>query len=105
MTTALPSLSSTFEISPTWTPAMLTVWPWPGVTAWAVESSALTTKKSLPISGTQAGSVSRCLPRMKTATAPAITIRPMIATKSSQCLRIAILMAWPHPPRRRPSAR
>ena len=34
---------------------MLTVWPWPGVTAWAVESSALTTKKSLPTTGTQAG--------------------------------------------------
>ena len=38
---------------------MLTVCPCPGVTAWAVESSALTTKKSLPMKGTQAGTVSR----------------------------------------------
>ena len=71
--TALPSLSSTFEISPTSTPAMFTVWPWPGVTACAVDMSALRTKKSLPTSGTHAGSVSRCLPRMNTATAPAIS--------------------------------
>ena len=43
---------------------MLTVWPWPGVTAWAVENSALNSKKSLPMTGTQPGSVSRWLERM-----------------------------------------
>ena len=43
---------------------MFTVWPWPGVTAWAVLISALTTKKSLPTTGTQAGSLRRWLSRM-----------------------------------------
>ena len=61
---ALPSRSLTDAISPTSTPAMLTVWPWPGVTAWAVVISASITKKSLPTSGTHAGSASRCLPRI-----------------------------------------
>ena len=40
-TTALPSRSETSPMSPTRTPATRTVWPWPGVTACAVESSAL----------------------------------------------------------------
>ena len=53
---ALPSRSFTDAISPTSTPAMLTVWPWPGVTACAVDISASISKKSWPISGTQAGS-------------------------------------------------
>ena len=61
---ALPSRSLTEAISPTSTPATLTVWPWPGVTACAVDSSASSTKKSWPRSGTQAGSASRCLPRI-----------------------------------------
>ena len=43
---------------------MFTVWPWPGVTAWAVLIWALTTKKSLPTTGTQAGSLRRWLSRM-----------------------------------------
>ena len=43
---------------------MFTVWPWPGVTAWAVVISALTTKKSLPITGTHPGSLSRWWSRM-----------------------------------------
>ena len=41
-TTALPSSSSTLPMSPTRTPATTTVWPCPGVTAWASDSSALT---------------------------------------------------------------
>ena len=42
-TTALPPSRSTREISPTRTPATLTVCPCPGVTAWAVENSPLKT--------------------------------------------------------------
>ena len=38
---ARPSFSVTLEISPTGTPATLTVWPWPGVTDCAVAKSAL----------------------------------------------------------------
>ena len=37
---ARPSSSSTLLISPTSTPATLTVCPWPGVTDWAVCISA-----------------------------------------------------------------
>ena len=55
VTTARPSLRSTFLISPTGTPAMSTVWPWPGVTDWAVANSAFSSKKSVPSTGTQAG--------------------------------------------------
>jgi hypothetical protein len=40
-TTARPFTRSTLEISPTLTPAMSTLWPWPGVTACAVENWAL----------------------------------------------------------------
>ena len=42
VTTARPSTSSTLPTSPTFTPAMFTVWPWPGTTACAVGSSAFT---------------------------------------------------------------
>ena len=66
--TALPCSSFTLEISPTSTPAMLTVWPWPGVTACAVASSASTLTKSRPSTGTPAGSDSRWLSRITTAT-------------------------------------
>ena len=41
-TIARPSLSVTDPMSPILTPATRTVCPWPGVTAWAVENSALT---------------------------------------------------------------
>ena len=61
---ALPSRSLTEAISPTSTPAMFTVWPWPGVTACAVVISASSSKKSWPRIGTPAGSASRCLSRM-----------------------------------------
>jgi hypothetical protein len=37
---ALPFSSLTLLISPTSTPATLTVWPWPGVTDCAVDISA-----------------------------------------------------------------
>ena len=40
VTIARPSERSTFEMSPTRTPETRTVWPWPGVTACAVENSA-----------------------------------------------------------------
>jgi hypothetical protein len=39
-TTARPSRSSTSPMSPIRTPDTRTVWPWPAVTAWAVENSA-----------------------------------------------------------------
>ena len=87
---ALPSRSFTDAISPTSTPAMLTVWPWPGVTACAVDISASISKKSLPTSGTQAGSASRCLPRITVDTAAATISRPRMARKSGRCLRIAV---------------
>ena len=64
VTTALPSSSSTSEMSPTLTPAMFTVWPWPGVTACAVESSALSSKRSSPRTGTQDGYGCCCWERM-----------------------------------------
>ena len=84
--TALPLSSFTLEISPTSTPAMLTVWPWPGVTACAVASSASTLTKSRPSTGTPAGSDSRWLSRITTATTSEIRSRTMIATKSRQVL-------------------
>ena len=55
LTTAWPSSSVTPVTSPTLMPAMSTDWPWPGVTACAVEKSALSSKRSVPISGTQLG--------------------------------------------------
>src|SRR3954454_17521081 len=79
---ALPSRSLTEAISPTSTPAMLTVCPWPGVTAWAVDISASTSKKSLPTTGTQAGRASRCLPRITlptTAATPGGGGEPLLA--------------------------
>ena len=53
--TARPFSSWTSVMSPALTPAMLTVWPWPGITAWADESSALSSKRSSPRNGTQDG--------------------------------------------------
>jgi hypothetical protein len=41
VTSARPCSSSTLPTSPTFTPETRTVWPWPGVTACAVENSAL----------------------------------------------------------------
>jgi hypothetical protein len=96
VTSALPSRSSTFEISPIATPATFTVWPCPGVTACAVAIWALTTKKSLPMTGTQPGSTSRSLERITAPTASATTIRTRTATKSRRCLRIAVLTASPY---------
>ena len=93
---ALPSRSLTEAISPTSTPAMFTVWPWPGVTACAVDISASSSKNSLPAIGTQPGSASRCLPRITVDTAAATISSPMIARKSSRCLRIAVL-TWSAP--------
>ena len=53
VTTALPSSYSTLEMSPTRTPATRTVWPWPGVTAWAVSISAFSWKGFSSRSGTR----------------------------------------------------
>ena len=53
--TARPFLRFTLFTSPTGTPAMSTVWPWPGITDWAVWNSPLSVKKSVPIPGTQPG--------------------------------------------------
>ena len=55
VTTARPSTSSTRLISPTGTPAISAVWPWPGWTACAVLNSAFSSKKSVPSTGTHAG--------------------------------------------------
>ena len=55
VTTARPFSRSTLEMSPTLTPEMFTVCPWPGVTACAVESSALSSNRSSPRNGTQDG--------------------------------------------------
>ena len=54
-TVARPFSSVTLPISPTFTPAMFTVWPWPGTTAWALDSTASTSTKSEPITGTHSG--------------------------------------------------
>ncbi len=55
VTTAWPFTRSTSEMSPALTPEMFTVWPWPGVTACAVESSALSSKRSSPRNGIHDG--------------------------------------------------
>ena len=55
VTTARPFSRSTLPISPTLTPAIATSWPWPGISAWAVEISILRSTKSDPSTGTQAG--------------------------------------------------
>ena len=95
VTSAWPSSSVTPVMSPTLMPAMVTAWPCPGVTAWAEVNSAFTSKRSSPRIGTQEGRALAWLPRMmKVVTTPART-RPMIATKSRRCSRIARLMAPP----------
>ena len=87
---ARPFSSLTLEISPTSTPAMFTVWPWPGVTAWAVASSASTSTKSLPRTGTPRRQREPLVgeddqpPRSS-----AMTSRTTIAMTSRRCLRIA----------------
>ena len=43
--TARPSSSSTPPMSPIRTPETRTVWPWPAMTAWAVENSALSCER------------------------------------------------------------
>ena len=64
VTTAWPSSSSTSEMSPALTPEMFTVWPCPGVTACAVASSALSSKRSSPRNGIQDGYGCCCWERM-----------------------------------------
>ena len=92
----LPSSSSTLEISPTSTPATLTVCPWPGVTACAVDSSASISKKSLPSTGTHAGQREPLVGEDHARPRAPRSIRPMIATKSRRCLRIAVLTGVPN---------
>ena len=60
VTIARPSFSSTLPTSPIFTPETRTVWPWPGVTACAVENSAL----SLIGLSSTSGKRSRWLARM-----------------------------------------
>ena len=83
-------------MSPTLMPAIVTAWPWPGVTAWAEVNSALSSNRSSPRIGTQDGSALRLVAeddegrdqrRRRSA--------PMIARKSRRCSRIARLMAPP----------
>ena len=51
VTSATPFFGSTLAIFPTSTPATRTVWPWPGITAWASEKSTLSTKGDFSTSG------------------------------------------------------
>ena len=86
-----PSLRSTPAMSPTFTPATRTVWPWPATTAWAVENSAFRRLGDAWMNGKRI----RSWPRMKAATPAETKISTRIATKSPRCLRIAILIASP----------
>ena len=51
VTTATPFFGSTAVIFPTSTPATRTVWPWPGMTAWASENSALSSNGGFSMNG------------------------------------------------------
>ena len=90
VTTATPSSSSTPVTSPISTPERFTVWPWPGVTAWAVWNSVLSSKRSSPRIGNQrrqrrcsAGRGSRTASRARSPP------RTMIAMKSRVYVRSA----------------
>ena len=93
-TTAWPSSSSTLPMSPTRTPATRTVWPWPGVTAWASASSALTVK-GLLLDQREA----QPLLRQDVARRSRGRARPRRGSRGSRarCLRIAVLIGWPPP--------
>ena len=84
-----PSLSSTFAMSPTRTPEMRTVCPWPGVTAWAVANEALSWNGVA-----SHGKRNRWLARMYAATPPATTAMPTIIKKSFALFLITRIMAW-----------
>ncbi len=86
-TTALPSSSSTAEIAPTLIPAMLTLWPCPGVTACAEVSSALSSNWSSPRPGKPLGEVGALLDQdHQHGAASASASSAMIATKSRSVL-------------------
>ena len=74
----------TLPMLPISTPATWAVWPWPGVTAWALASSTLISNGL----GSKNGNRSRCSVRMYTDTAPETTIRPMIASTGRRFLRM-----------------
>ena len=110
VTIARPFSSSTSVMSPTWTPAMFTVWPCPGVTACAVSISTFSSNWSSPRNGIHDGYGWRCCERIAPVTARPITTRARIATKSRRCSLIARLMGSPpgragRPPRRARSGR
>ena len=91
-TTAWPSWRVTLLTSPTLMPEMSTDCPWPGVTACAVEKSALSAKRSVPISGTQLGRTARWLTRITVMAKMPARISPMIASTSRRWALRARLM-------------
>ncbi len=95
VTMARPLSSSDPETWPTLIPAIVTVCPCPGVTAWAELNSALSSNLSSPMNGTQEGSRVVWEARMTPVVTIAVTSSTKIATKSRRCSRIARLMAPP----------
>ena len=80
---------------PTWIPAMSTDWPWPGVTAWAVENSAVMCSNSSPTKGSHDGSEAFCWVKMPSIITIPASARTMIAIVS---------LRWPRAWRREPGA-
>ncbi len=78
VTTALPSSYSTLPMSPTLTPATLTVCPWPGVTAWAVSISAFSSNGR----SSSTGILRRSFWTMIQVASSPTTISPRMARKS-----------------------
>jgi hypothetical protein len=68
---------------------MFTVWPWPGVTAWAVDSSASIDDEVLAEQRHAGRQRQPLVDEDHQSTTTATSSRTMIATKSRRCLRIA----------------
>ena len=89
-TTAIPFWSLTPPISPICTPETRTVWPWPGVTACAVENSALSVNGVDWMNGKRKRSLLRMYPATRRHD------RATIAAKSPVVL-IARFIDFPRP--------
>ena len=88
-TTAWPSSRSTEVTLPIWMPAMSTDWPWPGVTACAVENSAVMWSNSSPTTGSQDGSEAFCWVKI-----PSIITMPAIARTMIAIVSLRWPRAW-----------
>ncbi len=86
-TSAWPSSRSTEVTLPTWIPAMSTAWPWPGVTACAVENSAEICSNSSPTKGSQDGSDAFCWVKIPSIITSPANARTKIAIVSFRCPR------------------